>query len=50
MPPTGIFIKDLDNGQLMHYQWAEDTGHIIEEGRPNSYMGKQYGGRRASFS
>ena len=34
----------FDNGQLMYYQWAEDTGHIIEEGRPNSSgMGKQYG-------
>ena len=34
----------FDNGQLMYYQWAEDTGNIVEEGRPNSSgKGKQYG-------
>ena len=34
----------FDNGQLMYYQWAEDTDQIIEEGRPNSSgVGRQYG-------
>ena len=34
----------FDNGQLMYYQWAEDTGHIIEEGRYGTYgKGKKYG-------
>ena len=34
----------FDNGQLMYYQWAEDTGNIVEEGRYNSSgMGRKYG-------
>ena len=34
----------FDNGQLMYYQWAEDTGNIVEEGRYNSSgQGKKYG-------
>ena len=34
----------FDNGQLMYYQWAEDTGNIVEEGRYNSSgQGRKYG-------
>ena len=34
----------FDNGQLMYYQWADDTGNIVEEGRYNSSgQGKKYG-------
>ena len=34
----------FDNGQLMYYQWAEDTDHIIEEGRYGTNgKGKKYG-------
>ena len=34
----------FDNGQLMYYQWADDTGYIIEEGRYQSNgQGKKYG-------
>lgn len=34
----------FDNGQLMYYQWAEDAGYIIEEGRYNTDgKGKKYG-------
>ena len=34
----------FDNGQLMYYQWADDTDHIIEEGRYGTYgKGKKYG-------
>ncbi len=34
----------FDNGQLMYYQWADDTDHIIEEGRYRTYgKGKKYG-------
>ena len=34
----------FDNGQLMYYQWADDTGYIIEEGHYQSNgQGKKYG-------
>ena len=34
----------FDNGQLMYYQWADDTGNIVEEGRYNSSgQGRKYG-------
>lgn len=34
----------FDNGQLMYYQWADDAGYIIEEGRYNTDgKGKKYG-------
>ena len=34
----------FDNGQLMYYQWADDAGYIIEEGRYQSNgQGKKYG-------
>ena len=34
----------FDNGQLMYYQWADDTDHIIEEGRYGTNgKGKKYG-------
>ena len=34
----------FDNGQLMYYQWADDTDHIIEEGRYDTDgKGKKYG-------
>ena len=34
----------FDSGQLMYYQWADDTDHIIEEGRYRTYgKGKKYG-------